>query len=600
MLRFLKWPLILTVLMGGFILLPASFYSARPSYDETPDYSTITDYHARFRITSDGDLLATERLTVNFPVERHGIFRFFDIVDPSAPHARRIPEGISVMRDGHPDQVDVSSRSDGRYRVVRVGAPDVTMRDDHDYTITYRIPGVLEPGTTGMRSQLYWNVIPGGWTMPIERAVVTVDLPAASQRDVRCAVGVARTSGCEVEGGGTRRLSVTTGHLDPRTPVTIKTGVDVSTPSAGHRLPWTPQWDAVLGRHLPATLVTALLAVAAGGFGWRKRRLTMETDPAFPVMYAPPTGIGPAQAGYLLTERTHRNHFIGTILYAAERGAVELTTGNDGTEESWTIRGGKKSVWAELDDVTRELAGDLGIRDGGNLTLGKKHVSAGHKAQEAESGLGDRCKKWGLKAGHLESIRGLTSIGVGGIIALVSVPLLAFLAPFSLIAAVPLAFGAPAATVLGAGKATRRTAAGRRLWSEIGGFKRILSTDSSEDRFDFSARKDLYPAYIPWAVAFGVADEWAKKYRTEVGEEPPIPSYFPTGTSSSDFGGSTSEAVSHMTDGFSAAVSAAIGAYAATQVSTSSSSSSSSSWSSSSGGGFSGGGGGGGGGGGSW
>ena len=54
----------------------------------------------------------------------------------------------------------------------------------------------------------------------------------------------------------------------------------------------------------------------------------------------------------------------------------------------------------------------------------------------------------------------------------------------------------------------------------------MLSTPSSKQRFDFSGRQELYTAYIPWAVAFGCADEWAKKYRTETGTEPPVPAYF--------------------------------------------------------------------------
>ncbi len=45
----------------------------------------------------------------------------------------------------------------------------------------------------------------------------------------------------------------------------------------------------------------------------------------------------------------------------------------------------------------------------------------------------------------------------------------------------------------------------------------MLATPSAEERFDFSGRKELYTAYIPWAVAFGVADEWAEKYRIETG-----------------------------------------------------------------------------------
>ena len=104
------------------------------------------------------------------------------------------------------------------------------------------------------------------------------------------------------------------------------------------------------------------------------------------------------------------------------------------------------------------------------------------------------------------------------------------------------------------------------------------------DRFDFSGRKELYTAYLPWAVAFDCADEWAKKYRTETGEEPPVPAYF-----GGYAGAHTGNYVDSMVNSFDSAVSSAISAYQATQTS-----------SSSGGGVFSGGGGGGGGGGGSW
>ena len=67
------------------------------------------------------------------------------------------------------------------------------------------------------------------------------------------------------------------------------------------------------------------------------------------------------------------------------------------------------------------------------------------------------------------------------------------------------------------GVGTRRTEAGRELWSRAGGFHRMLATDSAETRFDFAARKDLYTAYVPFAVAAGAAALWAKKYETTTG-----------------------------------------------------------------------------------
>lgn len=104
-----------------------------------------------------------------------------------------------------------------------------------------------------------------------------------------------------------------------------------------------------------------------------------------------------------------------------------------------------------------------------------------------------------------------------------------------------------------------------------------------------AGRENLYTSYLPWAVAFGCADQWAAKFQIETGQPPPLPSYF--NGNGDDLRQTTGMLpIATMVDDFDTTVGKAISAYAATQVSSSSSSSS----------GFSGGGGGGGGGGGSW
>jgi uncharacterized membrane protein len=161
--------------------------------------------------------------------------------------------------------------------------------------------------------------------------------------------------------------------------------------------------------------------------------------------------------------------------------------------------------------------------------------------------------------------------------------------PFSMsmIGLIPGAFAIGGLSLMATGSGTSRTRSGRDLWSRVGGFRRMLATPSSKQRFDFSGRKELYTAYIPWAVALDCADEWAAKYRIEVGEEPPVPHYF----AGAYAGAHTADYVNSMVGDFSSTVDSAISSYNATQTSSSSSSG---------GGGFSGGGGGGGGGGGSW
>jgi hypothetical protein len=115
----------------------------------------------------------------------------------------------------------------------------------------------------------------------------------------------------------------------------------------------------------------------------------------------------------------------------------------------------------------------------------------------------------------------------------------------------------------------RRTPEGRQLWSQAGGFHRLLSTDSAETRFDFGARKDLYSAYVPFAVAAGSAALWAKKYRDTTGDVAPQPGWYNSSTTAGvGFAGGSG---GPDFDSFESALSSSIGAYTASQSSSSSS-----------------------------
>jgi uncharacterized membrane protein len=158
------------------------------------------------------------------------------------------------------------------------------------------------------------------------------------------------------------------------------------------------------------------------------------------------------------------------------------------------------------------------------------------------------------------------------------------LAGFTMLGLPFAAFAIGGFALLKPGAMTRRTTEGREVWSRAGGFKRILATESAETRFDFSARRDLYTAYIPWAVAFGCADAWQRKYEADVHEPAPTPMWM-----GGYYGYGGLATATSFVDSFQSTLDSSISAYQATQSS-----------SSGGGGGFSGGGGGGGGGGGSW
>lgn len=564
--------------LAGIMLIGAISFPEGSSGES----ATIKDYTADFTVGADGDLEVVETLTVDFPVSRHGIFRFFDTLDNPGTHVRLVPEDVQVTRDGLPEEWERVSKERGKVVSLKIGRADQTIYGEHVYRISYRLEGVLAKGTDGTRTQFYWDLVPSGWLMPITQARLTVHLPAAAQ-GFRCAVGVGATSGgCTAEGEGTDTLTVLASNLAPNTPVTIKAGLDIPTPKSDAP-PWPGWLDPVFGRHPAGVVVVLVLAALTGAGGFLATRSTREKTPPYPLMYAPPDGVGPAQAAYVLTEKIDDKAFVATMMYAAEKGAVRLS--QDGRK--WTITGADADAWTKVDEVTRGAADALGVTlSGSSFTASPKSVSAGQTLKTALSSFKSDIKSWSRTSGFLE-ISGLG--GFGCFVLLVVWGLTIWLGAFnpfdmSILALVPGAFAVFGLGVGMAGAGTKRTPAGRDLWSRVGGFRRILSTPSAVDRFDFSGRKELYTAYLPWAVAFDCADAWAKKYRVETGEEPPVPAYFVGYT-----GDHTGNYVSSMVNSFDSAVSSAISSYNATQSS-----------SSSGGGGFSGGGGGGGGGGGSW
>jgi uncharacterized membrane protein YgcG len=576
--------IVLAVALAVVIVLPALGIQTDDSAGNGAEDTTITRYDADFQVAANGDLAVTETLAVDFPgVGKHGIFRFFDRHDPTESRVLRTPHDISVTMDGHTEPFEISHRSHGRYVVARIGDPNVTIGlSEHTYVIRYRIDGVLERGTQGAQTQFYWNLIPGGWAQSIRNVHLVVHLPAVPTY-ARCAVGAGATRGCKVDDKETNTLTIDGRGLAPYTPVTLKAGLPIGTPPAGEALPWPATWEPVLGDSWGGLITVLVLALAAGGAGVVLAGRSFERKPAFPVQYAPPPDVGPAEAAYVVTEKVDQQAFVASMLWAAQQGAVELSRDGD----SWTItdKAGPDG-WAKLDRATTAVAPLLGGA-GGQFTAQRKDVSSGLILQKRIAAFQKETRDWGLSNGFLAK----TGLGGFGGIVVIGAAIVAGYVAFttwfgmSITGLVPGAFALAASPLLAPTAATRRTSKGRDLWSRLGGFERMLSTPSSKQRFDFSGRQDLYTAYIPWAVAFGCANEWAKKYRTETGTEPPVPAYF----GGYYAGAHTGDYVNQMVHDFSSTVSSSISAYQATQ-----------SHSSGGGGGFSGGGGGGGGGGGSW
>ncbi len=532
------------------------------------DAATVESYEAVYELAADGALVVTEQLVVDLPPGKRGIFRIFDTVDPRRSEVDHPVEVVSVTRDGVREPW-VWSESAAGTRTMRIGDENLFIGPgEFTYRIVSRTVDALEPveadGST--TAAWWWDVVGSGWSMPMESVTVKATLPAVP-RSVECVQGVDTPCTARTEGAG---FSVTTGPLDPFTPVTTRATFP---PGALPVPPGSPTAPTTL-----LAVVAGLLAAAAGAALWFSTR---ERAPGFPVLFEPPAGVGPATGFRVLAEEDSTDDLQATLFELGGRGVVTLSSsGSD-----WVVERVGDPGAVTLTPEAQMVLDGLGLDGPGDRFTVADTVSSGSTITTTLGLL--RAGVAAAAVPYLErSVVGTLGRLVAGAAAAAVVAAAGYWLFLDQRVWLPLLVGATVFALVTAGIAvdrsvsTRHSSAGRDLWSRIGGFARFLSTESSESRFDAAAHADWYPRYLGWATALGVADAWAKRFEAQgvdVSQVGYVHGVGPHGTFTS----------SDLRDSVASAISGASSAYAA-------------SVSSSSGGGFSGGSGGGGGGGGSW
>jgi hypothetical protein len=427
------------------------------------------------------------------------------------------------------------------------------------------------------RSLFAWWVVAPAWEMPVQSATVRVQMPAPSVV-VRCRIGGDAAAPCSLTGAGTSSLTLTATYLLPHSGVELAV-TTTAPPSARVAIPWSSSLDPVIGSGTQAALVLVLVALVLAVLGrlWAIR--AEERPPATPVQYRPPDGLGPVQVVYLATETTGTQALTSTLFHLAERGLVRL----EQSDPVWSVeRVADQQEWEEIDPVTRAVGRGLWLLEPGDVFRTRPDEATGAQVRAAIQGLEQATRSWALSTGLW---RPSPWEWVGRVLVVLSlvVALMAGLVGPALYSLPFLAFSVAGAGLLATGTTRRRTPAARELWARALGFQRLLTTPSSEDRFDYAAGVDVWMSYLPYAVAFGAADAWAAKYRTATGVAPPLPTWYPA----TGFAPSSLHPFSTGIGSFGDSIQASVSAYSAAH--------------SGGGGGFGGGfGGGGGGGGGSW
>ena len=83
--------IVLILLIAVGLLWPLGASLSTTTAGAADDPVVITELRSAFTVAADGHMAVTEQITADFPGDRHGIFRYWDVSDPSDPSARHIP-----------------------------------------------------------------------------------------------------------------------------------------------------------------------------------------------------------------------------------------------------------------------------------------------------------------------------------------------------------------------------------------------------------------------------------------------------------------------------------------------------------------------------
>ncbi|MCS7313440.1 MAG: DUF2207 domain-containing protein [Acidobacteria bacterium] len=510
----------------------------------------IWDYQVTLDVQPDGRLLITETIGVDFgPVRRHGIYRTLPV-----RYERPGVGGLSVTYHLRVQLISVTGPVGQPYRVRqrqvgrsiewRIGDPDVYVQGRQTYVIRYEVQrGLL---FLSDHDELYWNCIGHEWEWSIQRARCAVLLPEdVDPASVRTAFYTGHPGSREQKGRSWtegRQTIFETGPLAVGEGLTVVVGWPkgvVRPPATWQNLVWwaSDNWGVLLG---------GLFPLVAGGFlflRWRRYGQDPRGRPAIVAQYQPPAGLTPAEVGVLLDERADPVDITATVLHLAVRGYLRIREAESPKMLVFknkdyilefpphapsvdTLKDHERIVYAGLrtyDEENRQ-APDLVrlFRKGSTRASVRLSDLKGHfyrTLQAAQAALYKKMTADGYFAGNPQKIRdtyrgvGFLLFPLGGVLGAGAVSALG-LSPLNGVA-IGVGLGLVGLLLILFGPAMpRRTAKGVQALEGILGFREFIRRVET-DRLERLLRDEpnLFDRVLPYALVFGIADEWAEKFQ---------------------------------------------------------------------------------------
>ncbi len=187
----------------------------------------IDQFIVEMDVSPENSVQITEKILYDFESEnRHGIIRFIPVSVLSPYGTIDLSFELLSVTDETGNPLSYSESGYGKEE-IKIGDPDTTITGKHWYVITYR----MSPAVLGYKDhdELYFDATGNEWSVPINRAEVTVRIPSGNTRQtskVACYTGYTGSSlsDCTAEAVTPQEFHFEAEGLGPYEGITIVAG----------------------------------------------------------------------------------------------------------------------------------------------------------------------------------------------------------------------------------------------------------------------------------------------------------------------------------------------------------------------------------------
>jgi len=504
------------------------------------EYFVINDYKVDMKVLGQAGVIeVNETITVAFSEPRRGIFR-------TVPYKYRI-DGKEVdikIFDIDVDGFKYDTYKEGNNFIIKIGDKDVFVEGVQTYKISYKVKKAflfLEDHT-----EFYWNVLGNEWPVEIKNINYTVQLDKGmpmTEQDYYIYTGIKGdiSKDATISYFVDKFVGASTRSFAPYEGLTLA----INLPLDYIRRPG--KWELLWEKYGKAGIGGLLFLLISGFFYRTWSKYGKDYPIVRMVQYAPPKELNPAEAGVLIDEKADNVDILALLPYWAHNGHI-------------TIKRIPKD-WGKDDHELTKIA-LLNANAGPYETIVFNGLFSGSNSvlvSDLENTFYEHLQsaKTSLKT-HLNNMGVYYPVSIQmQIYSMIVAVVLAILAIFLGIVFESIALGGALglSSILGfifANYMLKKNERGVHLYQQVLGFKMFVKA-AEKDKIEWLLKEDpdYFEKTLPYAMIFGYAKQWSKKFDGLLLEPPkwyvtPVGYYHGGGFTPSEFGSSFQSSINEI------------------------------------------------------